>query len=394
MVRHVRRTPFERQHEHLAVAAIVGFVREQVFPDIDFGVTFLPGEKGGESSFAGGDSIAIPAGSKFPAEAFEFIKWATSKDIVLKTQGEGAVPGARDSVWADPAGSAAFPADWVTAVAASSNGRGYDRPLVTAVTEARDIIGGAVTVSIEGGDFETAANDANAQFQALLAHVREGDVVTGTVSRVEARNVILDLGKTEASLPQQEQVPTERYEPGTRLKCYVVEVRKTNRGPMVVLSRTHPGLLKRLLELEIPEISEGVVEIRGIAREAGARSKVAVLARDPNVDPVGACVGPRGARIQAVVSELAGEKIDVIPWSEDYSTFIANALSPAKVVEVRPDFISKVAMVIVPDYQLSLAIGREGQNARLAAKITGWKIDIKSEAQVGLGGIPRFEIDF
>lgn len=223
---------------------------------------------------------------------------------------------------------------------------------------------------------------------------REGDVVTGTVSRVEARNVILDLGKTEASLPQQEQVPTERYEPGTRLKCYVVEVRKTNRGPMVVLSRTHPGLLKRLLELEIPEISEGVVEIRGIAREAGARSKVAVLARDPNVDPVGACVGPRGARIQAVVSELAGEKIDVIPWSEDYSTFIANALSPAKVVEVRPDFISKVAMVIVPDYQLSLAIGREGQNARLAAKITGWKIDIKSEAQVGLGGIPRFEIDF
>ena len=223
---------------------------------------------------------------------------------------------------------------------------------------------------------------------------REGDVVTGTVSRIEARNVILDLGKTEASLPQQEQVPTERYEPGMRLKCYVVEVRKTNRGPMVVLSRTHPGLLKRLLELEIPEVADGVVEIRGIAREAGARSKVAVLAHDPNVDPVGACVGPRGARIQAVVSELAGEKIDVIPWSEDYSTFIANALSPAKVVEVRPDFISKVAMVVVPDYQLSLAIGREGQNARLAAKITGWKIDIKSEAQVGLGGIPRFEIDF
>ena len=223
---------------------------------------------------------------------------------------------------------------------------------------------------------------------------REGDVVTGAVSRVEPRNVILDLGKTEASLPQQEQVPTERYEPGMRLKCYVVEVRKTNRGPMVVLSRTHPGLLKRLLELEIPEIADGVVEIRGIAREAGARSKVAVLAHDPNVDPVGACVGPRGARIQAVVLELAGEKIDVIPWSEDYSTFIANSLSPAKVIEVRPDFISKVAMVVVPDYQLSLAIGREGQNARLAAKITGWKIDIKSESQVGLGGIPRFEIDF
>jgi len=163
---------------------------------------------------------------------------------------------------------------------------------------------------------------------------------------------------------------------------------------MVVVSRTHPGLLKRLLELEVPEIADGIVEIKAIAREAGGRSKVAVVAHDPNVDPVGSCVGPRGARIQTVVNELAGEKVDVIPWSEDYSAFISSALSPAKVVEVRPDFISKIALVVVPDYQLSLAIGREGQNARLAAKITGWKIDIKSESQVGLGGIPRFEIDF
>lgn len=223
---------------------------------------------------------------------------------------------------------------------------------------------------------------------------REGDVVTGTVSRVDQRNVVMDLGKTEATLPPQEQITVETYSPGQRMKLYVVEVRKTNRGPMVVVSRTHPGLLKRLLELEVPEIAEGVVEIKGIAREAGGRSKVAVVAHDPNVDPVGSCVGPRGTRIQAIVSELAGEKIDVVPWSEDYSAFIASALSPAKVVEVRPDFISKVALVVVPDYQLSLAIGREGQNARLAAKITGWKIDIKSESQVGLGGIPRFEIDF
>lgn len=223
---------------------------------------------------------------------------------------------------------------------------------------------------------------------------REGDVVTGTVGRIDQRNVIVDLGKTEASLPPHEQIRNETYETGMRIKCYVVEVRKTGRGPLVMLSRTHPGLLRRLLELEVPEISEGVVEIKAIAREAGARSKVAVAAEDPNVDPVGACVGPRGARIQAIVSELAGEKIDVIPWNEDYSVFIANALSPAKVLEVRPDFISKVATVVVPDYQLSLAIGREGQNARLAAKITGWKIDIKSESQVGLVSMPKFEIDF
>lgn len=223
---------------------------------------------------------------------------------------------------------------------------------------------------------------------------REGDVVTGTVSRVDQRNVIVDLGKAEATLPPQEQIQNDTYVTGQRMKFYVVEVRKTNRGPMVVVSRTHPGLLKRLLELEVPEIADGIVEIKAIAREAGGRSKVAVVAHDPNVDPVGSCVGPRGARIQTVVNELAGEKGDVIPWSEDYSAFISSALSPAKVVEVRPDFISKIALVVVPDYQLSLAIGREGQNARLAAKITGWKIDIKSESQVGLGGIPRFEIDF
>jgi N utilization substance protein A len=223
---------------------------------------------------------------------------------------------------------------------------------------------------------------------------REGDVVTGVVQRHEQRNVIVDLGRVEATLPPQEQIATEFYEQGLRIKCYVVEVRKTNKGPMVLVSRTHPGLLRRLLELEVPEIAEGVVEIKGVAREAGARSKIAVASRDPNVDPVGACVGPRGQRIQAVVNELGGEKIDVIPWSEDYSQFVANALSPAKAVGVRPDFITKVAQVIVPDHQLSLAIGREGQNARLAAKITGWKIDIRPESQIGLGGIPKFEIDF
>ena len=210
---------------------------------------------------------------------------------------------------------------------------------------------------------------------------REGDVVTGVVQRYEGRNVIVDLGRVEAVMPLSEQMQKESYQQGERLKVYIVEVRNTPRGPQVVVSRTHPGLLKRLLELEVPEIYDGIVVIRQIAREAGIRSKVAVSATDPNVDPVGACVGPRGIRVQKIVTELKGEKIDVIEWRESPEEYIANALSPAKVLGVRINAVVKAAMVIVPDNQLSLAIGRAGQNARLAAKLTGWKIDIKSESQ-------------
>ncbi|MDA8066436.1 MAG: transcription termination factor NusA [Thermaerobacter sp.] len=211
---------------------------------------------------------------------------------------------------------------------------------------------------------------------------REGDIVTGIVQRVEHRLVIIDLGKAEAVLGPGEQMPGEFYRPGERIKTYVAEVKKTTKGPQIVVSRTHPGLLKRLLELEVPEIRDGTVELKAVAREAGSRSKIAVQAREENVDPVGACVGAKGSRIQAVVTELRGEKIDVISWDPDPRTFVANALSPAKVLEVQVDEGEKLARVVVPDYQLSLAIGKEGQNARLAAKLTGWRIDIKSESQI------------
>lgn len=212
---------------------------------------------------------------------------------------------------------------------------------------------------------------------------REGDIITGVVRRVHGRNVFVDLGRTEAILLPSEQIPGEYYRQGERIKTYIVEVKRTTKGPQVVVSRSHPGLLKRLFELEVPEIHEGLVEIKQIAREAGARSKVAVASRDINVDPVGACVGPRGSRVQSVVNELKGEKIDIIRWSDDTEQMLANALSPARVLRVITDPEEKVAQVIVPDDQLSLAIGREGQNARLAAKLTGWKIDIKSESQAG-----------
>ncbi|MGC7870540.1 transcription termination factor NusA [Desulfosporosinus sp. SYSU MS00001] len=210
---------------------------------------------------------------------------------------------------------------------------------------------------------------------------REGDIVTGVVQRYEQKNVIVDLGKVEAVLPAQEQIPGEVYQSFERIKTYVVEVKKTTKGPQIMLSRTHPGLIKRLFELEVPEIHDGVVEIKGVSREAGARSKIAVYSRDSNVDPVGACVGPKGTRVQTIVTELKGEKIDIVNFSTDPHEFVANALSPAKVVGVYPKTNEKVAVVVVPDYQLSLAIGKEGQNARLAAKLTGWKIDIKSESQ-------------
>jgi N utilization substance protein A len=210
---------------------------------------------------------------------------------------------------------------------------------------------------------------------------REGDVVTGIVQQSERRYTLLDLGKVEALLPQAEQVPSEPYRNGERLKAYITEVRKGTKGPQIVVSRSHPGLLKSLFAMEVPEIDEGIVEIKQVAREPGHRSKIAVSSREPAVDPVGACVGPKGGRVRMVVNELRGEKIDVVPWSENPGEFVANALQPAKVKEVRTDPDTGTALVIVPDYQLSLAIGKEGQNARLAARLTGWRIDIKSETQ-------------
>lgn len=213
---------------------------------------------------------------------------------------------------------------------------------------------------------------------------REGDIVTGIIQRQEQKNVLIDLGKTEAILAPSEQIAGEEFYQGERVKIYIVEVKKTTKGPQIMVSRTHPGLLKRLFELEVPEIHDGVVELKSVAREAGSRSKIAVHSRDENVDPVGACVGPKGMRVQAIVNELRGEKIDIIKWSNDPAKFVANALSPAKVLTVEIAENDKIAKVVVPDYQLSLAIGKEGQNARLAAKLTSWKIDIKSESQSGL----------
>ena len=210
---------------------------------------------------------------------------------------------------------------------------------------------------------------------------RESDIITGLVQRVEGHNVFIDLGKTEAVLAPSEQIEGENYEHGDRIKAYIVEVKKTTKGPQVVVSRTHPGLLKRLFELEVPEIQEGIVEIKSVAREPGMRSKIAVHSNLEDIDPVGACVGHKGMRVQTIVDELRNEKIDIVKWDEDPANYIANALSPAKVVSVAVNEAEKVSRVVVPDYQLSLAIGKEGQNARLAAKLTGWKIDIKSESQ-------------
>lgn len=212
----------------------------------------------------------------------------------------------------------------------------------------------------------------------------EGDIMTGVIQRIENRNVFLDIGKTEAILTPNEQIPGEIYRHGDRLKVYMVEIRKSPRGPQVVVSRTHPGLLKRLFEQEVPEIYDGTVEIKSIAREAGSRSKIAVYSKNENVDSLGACVGAKGMRVQAIVDELRGEKIDIVKWSEDPAEFIDNALSPAKVLAVDISEEDKFARVIVPNYQLSLAIGKEGQNARLAVKLTTWKIDIKSASEMNL----------
>lgn len=210
---------------------------------------------------------------------------------------------------------------------------------------------------------------------------KENEIVTGLVQRVEKRSVFIDLDKTEAILPPNEQMPGEDYQVNNRLKVYITEVKKTTKGPQITVSRTHPGLVKRLFELEVPEIVRGEVLIKNISREAGSRTKISVYAEDKDIDPVGSCVGHKGTRVQRIVEELKGEKIDIIKWSDDPGDYISSALSPAKVLTVLPSSTEKSAVVIVPDSQLSLAIGKEGQNARLAAKLTGWKIDIKSQSQ-------------
>ncbi len=211
---------------------------------------------------------------------------------------------------------------------------------------------------------------------------RESEIITGQIQRVSRNNVLIDLGKTEGVLQPTEQIEGEMYKQGDRIKAYILEVKKTTKGPQILLSRTHPGLVKRLFELEVPEIHDGVVDIFSISREAGSRTKIAVCSNDENVDAVGACVGFKGARVKAVVDELNGEKIDIVTWDKNPEVFIANSLSPAKVVKVDVNDKEKSALVVVPDYQLSLAIGKEGQNARLAAKLTNWRIDIKSESQL------------
>jgi N utilization substance protein A len=211
---------------------------------------------------------------------------------------------------------------------------------------------------------------------------REGDIVTGIIQPSDNRYVLLDLGKVEALLPKAEQVPHERYDQGQRLKAYIVEVRKTAKGPQIIVSRTHPGLLKRLFELEVPEIGSGIVEIKAIAREPGYRTKISVWSNDSNVDPAGACIGARGARVRMVSNELHGEKIDIVYFREDPIDYVREAMAPAKPKEVRLDEETGTATVIVNDFSLSSAIGKEGQNARLAARLTGWRIDIKSESML------------
>ena len=210
---------------------------------------------------------------------------------------------------------------------------------------------------------------------------REGELINGTVQRYEHRSLLVDLGRIEGVIPANEQAHNEWFRHGDRIKAYVMEVKTTIRGPQVILSRAQPGLLVRLFELEVPEIRQGIIQVKAVVREAGYRSKIAVKSLENAVDPVGACVGPKGSRVQSVVDELRGEKIDVIPWSDDTHTFVANSLQPARVSRVTLYEDQRSAVVVVPDSQLSLAIGKEGQNARLAARLTGWKIDIKSETQ-------------
>ncbi len=220
---------------------------------------------------------------------------------------------------------------------------------------------------------------------------REGEVVNGIVQRFERGNVIINLGGTEAMLPPSEQIPTESYRRGDRLRAYIVEVKKTQRETQIILSRTHPEFIRKLFEIEVPEIADGVVQIMGVAREPGSRTKIAVSSSDIDVDPVGACVGMRGSRVQTIVQELRGEKIDIVPWSPDPAKYVYNALAPAEVTQVTVDEANEALEVIVPDDQLSLAIGRQGQNVRLAAKLMGWKIDVKSETRYKNSQDPNYQ---
>lgn len=285
----------------------------------------------------------------------------------------------------------------------------FDSRLEIAIEEARKInpnyeIGDIVEIEVTPKEFGRIA--AQTAKQVVTQRVREAergiiyeefvdredDIMTGIVQRKDNRYVYVSLGKTEALLPVHEQIQNEQYNHNDRMKVYITKVEKTTKGPQIFISRSHPNLLKRLFELEVPEIYEGIVEIKSVAREAGDRSKISVWSDNPDVDPVGSCVGPKGSRVQAVVDELNGEKIDIVKFSKDPVEFVANALSPSKVLDVIVNEEEKSTVVIVPDYQLSLAIGKRGQNARLAAKLTNWKIDIKSESDAReLGIYPREE---
>ena len=273
-----------------------------------------------------------------------------------------------------------------------------DELLQMALEEAKEInpnyeVGDVVKIAITPKDFGRIA--AQTAKQVVIQRIkdaerdvifdefisRENEIITGQIQRIAKNNVYIDLGKTEGILPPSEQIAGEEYGQGDRKKLLILEVKKTTKGPQIVLSRANTGLVKRLFELEVPEIAEGIVEIYSVSREAGSRTKIAVFSKNPDVDALGSCVGFKGARVKAIVDELNGEKIDIVIWSKEPAEFIGNSLSPSKVVKVVPNEKEKSAIVVVPDYQLSLAIGKEGQNARLAAKLTNWKIDIKSETQ-------------
>ncbi|MGM9986517.1 MAG: transcription termination factor NusA [Bacillaceae bacterium] len=280
----------------------------------------------------------------------------------------------------------------------------FDRRLEISVEEAQQVnpnyaVGDIIEMEVTPKEFGRIA--AQTAKQVVTQRVREAergiiyaefvdraeDIMTGIVQRQDARYIYVDLGKIEALLPTNEQMPNETYASHDRIKVYITKVERTTKGPQIYVSRTHPGLLKRLFELEVPEIYDGTVEIRSVAREAGDRSKISVYTNNDDVDPVGACVGPKGQRVQTIVEELKGEKIDIVRWSSDPVEFVANALSPSQVLEVRVNEEEKSTLVIVPDHQLSLAIGKRGQNARLAAKLTGWKIDIKSQSEAINSGL-------
>lgn len=291
----------------------------------------------------------------------------------------------------------------------------YDPRLEISISEARGInpnyvLNDVIEMEVTPKDFGRIA--AQTAKQVVTQRVREAergviysefidreeDIMTGIVQRIDSKFIYVSLGKIEALLPVSEQMPNETYKPHDRIKVFITKVEKTTKGPQIFVSRTHPGLLKRLFEIEVPEIYDGTVEIKSVSREAGDRSKISVHSDNPEVDPVGSCVGPKGQRVQAIVNELKGEKIDIVKWSGDPIEFVANALSPSKVVEVLVNEEDKATTVIVPDYQLSLAIGKRGQNARLAAKLTGWKIDIKSETDAEKAGIyplhaSKFDVD-